>query len=111
MDGSWPSKSAKKEDLDENEKLTIRHFANKWYQLYNVSSGGQGAGRTQIGEYKPPKTYRQGIEQGKKSLAKELLYIIDTHLTVTIRQGKENNKVSQKALEKFYNLLSDGKDG
>lgn len=92
-------------DLDENERYEIKNLADKGYQLYNVSSGGQGKGRTQIGEYKPQKTYRQGIETGRKSLAKELKHIIDTHLTIMLKQGKEGNKVSQKALEKFWSLL------
>lgn len=98
-------KTCKKQDLDENEKLTIKYFANKGYQLYNVSSGGQGAGRTQIGEYKPAKGYHDGLKQGRKNLAKELKHIIDTHLTVAIRPEKEKNKVSQRALEKFWGLL------
>lgn len=94
-----------KEQLDEKERLAIRRFADKGFQLYNVNSGGQGKGRTQIGEYKPPKTYRQGIEAGKKSLSKKLSHIIDTHLSVTLKPGKENNKVSQKALDKFWGLI------
>lgn len=98
-------KTCPRQDLDENEKLTIKHFANKGYQLYNVSSGGQGKGRSQIGEFKPAKGYRDGIRQGRKSLAKELKHIIDTHLTVSIRQEKANNKVSQRAFEKFWELL------
>ena len=103
-------KTCPKNDLDENERLTIKQFANKGYQLYNVSSGGQGKGRTQIGDYKPQKGYHDGLAQGRKNLAKELLHIIDLHLTVKLKDGKENNKVSQKALEKFWDLLK-GSDG
>lgn len=98
-------KECQRKDLDENERATIKNFADKSYQLYNVSSGGQGAGRTQIGEFKPAKGYHDGIRQGRKSLAKEILHIIDTHLTVTLKPGKENNKVSIRALEKFWELL------
>ena len=100
-------KTCPKEDLDENERLTIKHFANKGYQLYNVSSGGQGKGRTQIGEYRPAKGYRDGIRQGKISLARELSQIIDKHLSVSIQPGKENNKISIRALEKFKYLLDE----
>lgn len=100
-------KTCPKEDLDENERLTIKHFANKGYQLYNVSSGGQGKGRTQIGEYRPAKGYRDGIRQGKISLARELSQIIDKHLVISIQPGKENNKVSIRALEKFKTLVDE----
>lgn len=100
-------KTCPKKDLDENEKLTIKQFANKGYQLYNVSSGGQGKGRTQIGEYQPQKGYRDGILQGKKTLAKELSSIIDKHLVVKIKEGKQDNKVSQKQFEKFNQLLDE----
>lgn len=100
-------KTCSKESLDENEKLTIKYFANKGYQLYNVSSGGQGKGRSKIGEYKPARGYRDGLAQGRKNLAKELSSIIEKHLTVSVRPEKENNKVSQKALEKFWGLLKD----
>lgn len=100
-------KTCPKKDLDENEKLTIKQFANKGYQLYNVSSGGQGKGRTQIGEYKPQKGYRDGILQGKKTLARELQSIIDKHLTVRLKDEKQGNKVSEKQLEKFNRLLDE----
>lgn len=99
--------TCRKEDLDENERTTIKYYANQGYQLYNVSSGGQGKGRTQIGEYKPPKGYRDGVLYGKKSLAKQLSEIIQKHLTVTVREDKQGNKVSIRALEKFNNLLDE----
>lgn len=98
-------KECRREDLDENEQLTIRQFANKGFQLYNKTSGSQGCGKSQIAEYKPAKTYRDGLAQGRRNLARELSHIIDTHLTVAIKQGKEHNKVSIRALEKFNNLL------
>ena len=106
-------KTCPKEDLDENERLTIKHFANKGYQLYNVSSGGQGKGRTQIGEYRPAKGYRDGIRQGKISLSRELSQIIDKHLVISIKPGKEDNRISIKAMEKFKTLIDENsyKDG
>lgn len=104
-------KTCPKKDLDENEKLTIKQFANKGYQLYNVSSGGQGKGRTQIGEYRPQKGYRDGILQGKKMLARDLSNIISKHLTVNLKPEKQGNKVSQKQLEKFNELLKEDNYG
>lgn len=96
-----------KEQLDEKEQYYIKAYAQNGYQLRNKTAGGQGEGKKQIDEYKPSKGYRDGIKQGRINLARELKHIIDTHLIVTIRQGKEHNKVSQKALEKFLQLLEE----
>lgn len=94
-----------REQLDEKEQYYIKLYSDKGWILKNKTSGSQGKGKEKIAEYKPSKGYRQGVEFGKKSLAKELKHIIDTHLTVTLKQGKETNKVSQRALEKFWELL------
>lgn len=91
--------------LDEMEQYYIKQYANAGYQLRNKTSGSQGVGKKQIDEYRPQKGYHDGLKQGRKNLAKELKHIIDTHLTVTLKQGKENNKVSIKAFEKFWSLL------
>ena len=93
--------------LDEMEQQYIRLYASKGYQLRNKTAGGQGEGKSQIDEYRPAKGYRDGILQGKITLARELSHIIDKHLSISLKDGKENNKVSQKALEKFNNLLDE----
>lgn len=95
--------------LDEMEKKYIKMYADAGYQLRNVSVGGQGSERDtgMIGERKPAKGYMQGVQQGKKSLARELKHIIDKHLTVSLRTDKQNNKVSQKAFQKFRELLNE----
>ena len=91
--------------LDEREQYYIKQYALAGYQLRNVSLGGQSSGRNMINDTKPAKGYRDGVRYGRISLAKELRHIIDLHLTVKLKEGKENNKVSQKALEKFWDLL------
>lgn len=95
------------DELDEKEQYYIKAYALKGYQLRNKTAGGQGQGKTQIDAYRPAKGYRDGIAQGKKTLARELSHIIDKHLTVTLQGGKEHNKVSQKAMEKFNALLDE----
>lgn len=94
--------------LDEKEKYYIKLYADKGYQLRNVSVGGQGSERDSgtIGERKPPKGYRDGIKQGKINLARELSSIAEKHLTIKIREDKKNNKVSQRQFEKFNDLLN-----
>lgn len=94
-------------ELDEKEKFYIKQYADAGYQLRNISIGGQGENRDsgQIGESKPPKGYREGVQFGKLSLARELSSIISKHLTVRLKDEKQGNKVSQKQLEKFNELL------
>lgn len=94
--------------LDEKEKYYIKLYADKGYQLRNVSLGGQGENRASgsIGERKAPKGYLQGVQQGRKNLARELSHIIEKHLVVTIREDKQSNKVSQKQLDKFMELIN-----
>lgn len=88
-------------ELNEKEQYYIKKYANAGYQLRNIEGGGN-LGKTDIGERKPAKKYFDGVEQGKKTLAKELKHIIDTHLVISL---KKDTKTSQKALEKFYFLL------
>lgn len=96
-------------ELDEKEKFYIKQYADAGYQLRNVSIGGQGENRDsgQIGERKPPKGYREGVQFGKLSLARELSSIISKHLTVGLKDEKQGNKVSEKQLEKFNQLLDE----
>ena len=96
-------------ELDEKEKYYIKLYADKGYQLRNVSLGGQGENRASgsIGERKTPKGYMQGIQQGKKVLARELSNIAEKHLKIEIREDKKNNKVSQKQFEKFKELMNE----
>lgn len=91
------------------KRNTVKLYADKGYQLRNVSLGGQGENRASgsIGERKAPKGYMQGIQQGKKVLARELSSIAEKHLKIEIRDDKKHNKVSQKQYDKFMDLISE----
>ena len=92
--------------LDEMEQKWILEYTKKGYQCrYNKTAGGQGEGKEKINEFKPVKGYRDGLSQGRKNLARELSDIIGKHLIVTLKPEKQNNKISQRALEKFNELL------
>lgn len=92
--------------LDEKEQYYIKMYADNGYQLRNKTSGSQGEGKAQIDEYRPQKGYRDGIRQGKINLARELSSIAEKHLRIELREDKQGNKVSQKQLEKFYELIN-----
>lgn len=95
--------------LDEKEKYYIKLYADKGYQLRNVSLGGQGENRASgsIGERKVVKGYMRGVQQGKKTLAKELSHIAEKHLEIRLKPEKQGNKVSEKQYEKFMALISE----
>lgn len=93
--------------LDRAEQFYIRWLADQGYQLRNKTGGSQGAGKKQIDEYRPVKGYYDGLKQGKKSLARELSHIIDTHLQVSLKPEKQSNKVSIRAFEKFQKLIDE----
>lgn len=88
---------------DEREKYYIKYYANKGLQLKNITAGSQGKGKSNFDVGKSTKGYREGVAYGRKALANELRHIIDTHnFTIT---PQKDNKITQKALEKFWALL------
>jgi len=97
--------------LDKWEQYWIKCYADKGYQLRNKTSGSQGEGKKQIADYKPPKGYRDGIQQGRINLARELSNIADKHLVIGLKPEKQNNSISQKQYQKFMELLHTEKDG
>ena len=97
-----------KSDLDKMEQYWILEYTKRGYQCrYNKTAGGQGEGKEKINEFKPSKGYRDGIQQGKKVLARELSSIAEKHLIICLKPEKEHNKVSQKQYEKFMSLISE----
>ena len=96
-----------KEQLDEKERHYITQYSLQGYQMKNRDTGG-GAGKQELGERKPARGYRDGVAQGRRSMAKDISSIIDKHLTVQLKPDKQHNKVSQKAFEKFKGLLNEG---
>ncbi len=106
-------RECEEDELDEKEKRIIKEYARMGYQLRNVSLGGQGENRSsgQIGDRKPSKGYRDGIQQGRKNLARELANIADKHLVIALKPEKQNNAVSQRQFAKFQELLYERGDG
>jgi hypothetical protein len=95
-------------ELDKWEQYWILEYTKKGYQCrYNKTAGGQGEGKEKINEFKPSKGYRDGIQQGRKNMARELSNIAEKHLKIELREDKINNKVSQKQYEKFMSLISE----
>lgn len=91
--------------LDEQEQYWIKKYADMGFQLRNKTSGSQGEGKAQIADYRPHKGYRDGLEQGRKNLARELSNIAQKHLLISLKPEKSGNKVSERQLEKFMDLI------
>lgn len=89
-------------ELDEKEQFYIKECHKAGYQLHNKTAGGQGEGKTIIAETRPTKGYYDGLKQGEKNLRKELNFIVEKYLVIGL---KKDNKLSQRALKKFYDLL------
>ena len=95
--------------LDEKEQYYIKKYALGGYQLRNKTAGGQGSGKKKIDDYRPGKTYRQGIEQGMKNASRDVAKLFEKHLNVSAKNDPPT--VNQmKAMEKFEKFLELSKD-
>lgn len=102
-------KNYQEKELDEKEQFWILEMTKRGYQCrYNKTAGGQGSGKEKINEFRPAKGYRDGIQQGRKAMARELSSIVEKHLTITLRAEKQGNKISERQFEKFKELLNKG---
>lgn len=95
--------------LDEKEQYYIKKYALGGYQLRNKTAGGQGSGKKQIDDYRPGKTYRQGVEQGMKNASRDVARLFEKHLNVSAKNDPPT--VNQmKAMDKFKKFLELSKD-
>lgn len=94
-----------KSELDDREINTIKVFADRGFQMYNVTAGGQGLGKVVSGQYKQPKTYMQGVQQGYKKASKEVAHLFELHLDYKTK-SEPPNKNQEKALNKFLEFLN-----
>lgn len=62
------------EQLDERERFWINDFQTREdeWEIFNITSGGQGEGKTDINERKAAKTYMDGLKQGYENCKKEV---------------------------------------
>ena len=96
-------------DLEEKERYYITLYARQGYQMKNIDTGG-GAGKQELGERKPTKGYRQGVDAGYRKASKEVSHLFDLHLDYRPKSDKPN-KNQEKAAEKFQNFLEYHKSG
>jgi hypothetical protein len=93
-----------KDECDEKEQHFIKACADKGYQLLNVTTGSQGKGKTALSVNRPKKkTYRQGIEQGRKETQEFIAKLFEKNLVYGINGTP--NATKEKALAKFEEFL------
>lgn len=90
-------------NLNEMERFYIEQYANKGYQMYNHTIGGQDEGKIALGESKSPKGYREGVEYGKKVALRSVAKYFNKYLTCDIKGA--TNKVKEKKLKEFLELI------
>lgn len=92
--------------LDEMEKYYIRDFANKGFQMLNKTSGGQGEGKTALGETRSPKGYRDGLKQGYENCLKDIREMLK-YLDVVPRPDDKGRvgKIVQRKFEEWKEVF------
>lgn len=96
------------DELDELERRYIKEYADKGYQLRNVSSGAQGANKgSNINNGRPARGYRDGLSQGYKNASRDVSKLFEKNLTYGINGKPTVNK--EKALAKFEAFLNEHK--
>lgn len=95
------------EQLNEKERYYITLYAKQGYQSRNIDTGG-GSGKRELGERKQPKTYRQGVEQGKKIASREVAHLFEKHLNYSTKNNPPT-RYQRQAVDKFENFLNEYK--
>jgi hypothetical protein len=85
--------------LDGHEQYYIKLYAGWGYQLYNHTTGSQGAGKKALGDPKERKGYNQGLHNGYIKAIKEVRNYFDKYLDFVIK-GK-TNKTKERKFEEF----------
>ena len=95
------------QELDERESYYIDQYKQMGtVELYNIESGGT-TNKTIIGERKQPKTYMEGIAQGKKKQLDVIKVFFEKYLEAI---PKNQNKVTLRKFEEFNQLLNNAVD-
>ena len=95
--------------LDEMEQKYIKQYANAGYQMRNSTAGSQGKGKHGLDNQKPPRSYYDGLEQGRKNTQKFIADLFAKHLDYNPKK-EPPNAYQKRAMEKFKNFLEESTD-
>lgn len=88
-------------ELNEQEQLYIKKYADSGYQLRNKTSGSQGKGKAGIADNKLAKGYYDGKKQGMSDVIKDLRQVVK-YLQIT---PKNDGKLAMRMLDKFWEIV------
>lgn len=101
-------KSYPEEVLDYWEKIWIKEYADKGYQLRNNTVGGQGKGHDVLGERKSGKGYYDGVKHGYAKAWKEVAEYFEKYLDYTYQRPKcykKNMEIKELFIKKFTEFM------
>lgn len=98
------------EELDYLERFEIKKASEKGYEMYNITSGGQCAGKEDINERKAGKGYHDGLKQGYQNCLNEIRELFSKYLDFVIKEPVLNKKgrpfaIKTTKYKEFENLL------
>lgn len=99
------------EDLDDLERQRIAEAQKNGYTLYNITSGGQNAGKEDINQRASGKTYTEGKKYGYQQCLNEIKELFDKYLVAIPKDTdkKKNGEIKEiylRKLKEFEELLS-----
>lgn len=97
------------DELDEKERETIALWSQDGIS-YNVTDGGQGAGKKDIGERKPAKGYMDGKKQGYLEARRYAAKLFDKNLAWVIKDPDKNAANKVKAAQRWEAFISVDKE-
>lgn len=92
------------EECNEKEQFYIKKVHQSGRQLLNVTGGSQGKGKFNIGQSKSPKTYTEGVVQGRKNTQRFIADLFAKHLDYKSKK-EPPNAYQKRAMEKFKDFL------
>lgn len=92
------------DDLDGAERRWIEWYnSNPLYNVLNITDGGQGKGKADIGQRKAVKGYQDGKKAGRDKILKEINErLVNGDIRLVIDKP---NKTKEKHLAKLYEIL------
>jgi hypothetical protein len=91
--------------LDEKERYYIDLYVRIGGECYNKENGGT-TGKQLINERKPPKSYTDGLKQGRKNAVREVKVFFDKYLDYSVKGV--SNKIKERKYNEFKEWLEDG---
>lgn len=92
-----------KELLDEKEQYYIRLYADKGYQLRNVSGGGINS-KFGLNDNKTKRGFYEGVGEGIRKTRKDIKVYFDKYLDYSIKQP--SNKLKERKFAEFTEFLN-----